>query len=52
MFIDFNIILGLIVVIASCVMVGYVGMYACRHIKEDAARAEAEESQSNQSKSA
>lgn len=37
MYLDSVIVLGLIIIILSCVMITYVGVYAYKHIKADTA---------------
>lgn len=37
MYLDSVVVLGLIIVVLSCVMIAYVGVYAYKHIKADVA---------------
>jgi len=38
MYMDSIVVFGLVIVAATCVVVGYVGYFAYRHIKEDVAK--------------
>lgn len=42
MYIDLYVISGVAIVVLACVMMGYVGLYAHRHIQQDLAKAEQE----------
>ncbi len=37
MYLDSVVVLGLVIVVLSCVMITYVGIYAYKHIKADLA---------------
>ncbi|WP_191968630.1 hypothetical protein [Cellvibrio sp. KY-GH-1] len=37
MYLDFVVVLGLIIVALTCAMISYVGVYAYKHIKADIA---------------
>ncbi len=37
MYLDFVVVSGLLIVVLSCVMITYVGIYAYKHIKADIA---------------
>ncbi|WP_200882884.1 hypothetical protein [Cellvibrio mixtus] len=37
MYLDSIVVLGLVIVILSCIMITYVGIYAYKHIKADIA---------------
>ena len=45
MYMDTVVVSGLVIVALVCVMAGYIGMFAYKHIKHDIAEAEAIESQ-------
>lgn len=40
MYIDSIVLYGLVIVALTCIMISYVWVYAYKHIKEDAAKAE------------
>lgn len=40
MYMDSIVAYGLVIVLLACVMITYVGIYAYKHIKEDAAKAD------------
>jgi hypothetical protein len=40
MYIDSIVLYGLVIVTLTCTMITYVGFYAYKHIKEDAAKAD------------
>jgi len=39
MYLDSVVVSGLVIVALTCVVVAYVGRYACRHIKQDSEEA-------------
>ncbi len=42
MYIDEIVVLSLVIVALTCVMLGYVGVFAYKHIKNDIAKADAQ----------
>ncbi len=40
MYVDEIVILSLVIVVLTCVMLGYVGVFAYKHIKDDIAKAD------------
>lgn len=38
MYVDGIVVFGLVIVILTCVVIGYVGFYAYKHIKDESAK--------------